>query len=236
MAVANTMEASTLFGMGANFNPQNSNSDLRLDAANILSATGDTACETMVNERTEYANPFAYCNATPDIKTDLATMLTKFGDVHDSKKVDTLTINFEKGQYATVDVAGHNHSDEPHAAGLADGYCDASGTIPAASGFGVPDWGLTLGANATPISASVALSGNHIDREGTDGNHWQGKTTTFRADLTLTTEGVPTSVTVAAVETDIAGWTVDSINATDGNQDFDGYVFTLHQFLDAATV
>ena len=236
MAVANTMEASTLFGMGANFNPQNSNSDLRLDAANIMDATGNNQCETMTNERTEYANSFAYCNTTPAIVTDLATLLTKFGDVHDSKKVDTLTINFEKGQYATVDVAGHNHSDEPHVAGLPDGYCDVSSTdvIPAGAGFGVPDWTIVMGANATPISATVAFSGNHIDREGADGNHWHGKTTTYRAELTLTTEGVPTSITVAAIETDATGWTVDSINATDGNQDFDGYVFTMHRFFDLA--
>ena len=109
-APSNTMEATNLFGLGANFNPQTSNADLREDAANIMDATGNIECETMVNERTEYSNSFAYCNGTPDIKTDLATLLTKFGDVHDSKKVDTLTINFEKGQYATVDIAGHNHT------------------------------------------------------------------------------------------------------------------------------
>ena len=231
---SNTMEATNLFGLGANFNPQTSNSDLRLDAANIMDAKGNNECESMVNERTEYANPYAYCNATPEIVTDLATVLTKFGDVHDSKKIDTLTITFEKGQYATLDIAGHNHTDNPHVAGLPDGYCDVSSSdvIPAGSGFGVPDWTLVLGDNASPISASIAFSGNHIDREGTDGNHWQGKTTTYRADLTLTVEGVPTSITVAAVETDLTGWTVDSINATDGNQDFDGYVFALHMFFD----
>jgi hypothetical protein len=231
---SNTMEASDLFGLGANFNEQTSNSDLRLDAANIMDKSGNIECETMVNERTEYSNPFAYCNAVPDIKTDLATMLTKFGDVHDSKKVDTLSINFEKGQYATLDVAGHNHTVNPHVAGYDDGYCDASGTIPDDSGFGVPSFDVTMGDNASPISAAVSLSGNHIDREGADGNHWQGKTTTFRAELTLTTEGVPTDITVAAVELG-SNWTVDSINATDGNQDFDGYVYTLHRHFDAVT-
>ena len=234
MPPSNTMEASNLFGLGANFNPQSSNSDLREDAANIMDATGNIECETMVNERTEYSNSFAYCNATPDIKTDLATLLTKFGDVHGSKKVDTMTVNFEKGQYATVDITGHNHTDNAHEAGLADGYCDASASIPSSSGFGVPDWGITMGTNASPISATVTFSGNHIDREGEDGNHWQGKTTTYRAELTLTIEGVPTDITASAIETDATGWTVDSINATDGNQDFDGYVFTLHRHFDLA--
>lgn len=235
-APTNTMEATNLFGLGANFNPQTSGSDLRLDAANIMDATGNIECETMVNERTEYSNPYAYCNATPAIVADLATLLTKFGDVHDSKKVDSMTINFEKGQYATLDIAGHNHTANAHVAGLPDGYCDASAVIPAGSGFGVPDWGITMGDNATPISATVSLSGNHIDREGTDGNHWQGKTTTYRAELTLSIEGVPTDITVAAIEADAAGWTVDGINATDGNQDFDGYIFTLHRHFDLATV
>jgi hypothetical protein len=229
------MEGTNLFGLGANFNPQTSNSDVREDAANIMGATGDVECETMVNERTEYANAFAYCNASPAIVTDLATLLTKFGDVHDSKKVDTMTINFEKGQYATVDVAGHNHTANAHAAGLPDGYCDASAVISdATAGFGVPDWSITMGDNATPISATVSLSGNHIDREGEDGNHWQGKTTTYRAELTMTIEGVPTDITSDAIEADATGWTVDSVNATDGNQDFDGYVFAMHRHFDLA--
>jgi len=233
-APSNTMEATNLFGLGANFNPQTSNADLREDAANIMDATGNIECETMVNERTEYSNSFAYCNGTPDIKTDLATLLTKFGDVHDSKKVDTLTINFEKGQYATVDIAGHNHTANAHVAGLPDGYCDASAALAAGLGFGVPDYSITMGDNASPISATLTLSGNHIDREGEDGNHWQGKTTTYRAELTMTIEGVPTDITAAAIETDAVGWTVDSINATDGNQDFDGYVFTMHRHFDLA--
>jgi hypothetical protein len=233
-APVNSMEATNLFGFGGNFNPQSSNSDLRKDQANIMDATGNNECETMVNERTEYTNSLAYCNATPDIKTDLATLLTKFGDVHDSKKVDSMTINFEKGAYATIDISGHNHTDNAHVAGLGDGYCDASAAIPAGSGFGVPDWGITMGDNATPISASVVFSGNHIDREGTDGNHWEGKTTTYKAELTLTIEGVPTDITATAIEADATGWTVDSINATDGNQDFDGYVFALHRYFDLA--
>jgi hypothetical protein len=200
-----------------------------------MDATGNNQCETMMNERTEYANSFAYCNATPDIVTDLSTMLSKFGDVHGSKKVDTVTVNFEKGQYATVDVTGHNHTDNAHAAGVSDGYCDASDVIPAGAGFGVPEWSIAMGDNASPISATVSLSGNHIDREGEDANHWQGKTTTYRGELTMTVEGVPTDITAAAIEGGATGWTVDSINATDSNQDFDGYAFTMHRFFDLET-
>ena len=231
----NNMEASTLFGAGANFNPQSSSSSVGVQPANIMDATGNIQCETMVNEMTTYNNSLAYCNATPAIGADLATLATNFGDVHDSKKVDTLSINFEKGQYATVDITGHNHTANAHVAGLPMGYADVSASIPGSAGFGCPDFGLALGANATPISATLSFSNNHIDREGADGNHWQGKNTTPRAELSLTVEGLPTTTTIAAAEVDLSGWTCDSVEATDGNQDFDGYVFNLHRHYDIAT-
>ena len=73
---------------------------------------------------------------------------------------------------------------------------------------------------------------NHIDAEDSDGEHWVGTNTTFRAELTLEIRGIPTSQTVAAIETDLTGWTVDTNGASDGNQEFDTFNITAHRWFD----
>lgn len=226
------MQATDLFAFGAQFNPQSSASPHSRDESNILDADGNNECETMINNMTNYTNSLAYCNATPDIKTDLGTHLTTFAGVFDSKLLDSLTINFEAGAYATVDAAGHNHDNNAHADGSSLGRADVSAAVPASAGFGVPDFGLTLGTNATPISASLVFAGNHIDQNDADGEHWVGKTTNIRADLTLDIEGLPTSQTVAAIESDLTGWTVNTNGGIDSNQEFDTFSIAAHRYFD----
>lgn len=223
--------ASNLFGAGANFFAQTSESPHQRDSASILSASGDTACETMVNNMTNYSGNYAYCNATPAIGADLGTLLSAFGSVADSKLVTALNINFTAGQYATIDITGHNHDNNPHTLSVS-GVSDVSSAVPAGAGFGVPSYGLTVGADSTPISSSLSFSLNHIDENDADGEHWVGTNTTFRAELSLELLGLPTSVTVAAIETDLTGWTVDTNGGSDGNQELDHFTITAHRFFD----
>ena len=226
--------ASNLFGAGANFFAQTSESPHQRDMANMLDASGNVECETGINNRTEYSGNYAYCNATPAIGTDLATLVSTFGAVADSKLVTALNINFTAGQYATVDITGHNHDSNPHTASVA-GVSDVSTAVPASAGFGVPDFGITLGTDSTPISASLSFSLNHIDENDADGEHWVGTNTTPRAELSMEFLGLPTSVTVAAIETDLgAGWLVDSNGASDGNQELDHFTLTAHKHFDLA--
>jgi len=222
---------SNLFGLGANFHAQSSESPHNRDMANMLDASGNNECETGINNRTEYSNSFAYCNGTPDIKTDLGTIASKFGAVTDSKAPTDMTINFAAGEYATLDISGHNHDNNPHT-WTTDNYSDMSTAIPAGAGFGCPDFGLTLGTDATPISATLTFSLNHIDEQDADGEHWVGKNTTPRCELSLETLGLPTSQTVAAIEGDLTGWTVDTNGPADGNQELDRFIITAHRFFD----
>jgi len=105
--------------------------------------------------------------------------------------------------------------------------------VPASAGFGVPTFGLVVGDNATPISASLAYSMNHIDEPDANGEHWVGKNTTFRVELNIETLGLPTSQTVAAIETALSGWTVDTNGPADGNQELDRFIITAHRHYDA---
>lgn len=230
------LEASDLFAMGVNFHENGSSSPATRDPAMVIGATGDVQCEKMINARTDYTNSFGYCNDTPDIKADLSTHLTEFGNVVDGKMVSQMVITFAAGIQATVDMTGHNHDDNPHAAGLPIGHADVSAAVPASAGEGVPDFGLTLGTDATPNSATLTFSSNHIDREDTDGAHWAGKSITFRAELVFGILGIPTSVTVAAIETDLTGWIVDTHGPDDSNSDFDGFNITAHRHFDLTTV
>jgi len=223
---------SSLFAANATyFFPQSSESPHQRDAANMLDGSGNVQCETMINNRTEYTNSYAYCNGTPAIGTDLSTLLSAFGAVADSKLQTALTINFTAGAYATVDITGHNHDNNEHTLSVS-GVADVSGAVPASSGFGVPSYGLTVGADSTPISSTLSFSLNHIDENDADGEHWVGTNTTVRAELTLELLGLPTSQTVAAIEGDLTDWTVDTNGGTDGNQELDHFIITAHQHFD----
>jgi len=164
----------------------------------------------------------------------LATFLTKFGDVQNSKAVTSLSINMTTGGYATIQISGHNHTANPHVAGTATGYADVSGFVPLGDwdGFGVPDFDVTTGDNATPSSATVTFTMEHSDSNDADGNHFVGKNKTPKAELRMDFEGIPTSNTIAALETDFDEWSVtvlvDSTDTSDSNSAFDTFSFTAH--------
>jgi len=222
-------QASDLFALGANFHEQSSSSIDMDDRANIMDKDGNVECETMVNGRVEYTNEFAYCNASPDIKTDLSTQLTQFGDVFDSKKMTQMTVTFTAGAYATVSITGHQHDDNAHTSAVADGYADVSAALPSGAGFGVPTLtGQTLGNDAQPQSLTITFSCNHVDREGGDGTHFVGKNITVLAELTEEFVGTPDTATAT-------GWTTDTKGPSDQNQDFDTYTYTAHRYFDLAT-
>lgn len=225
------LNATDLYALAGNFNPQGSATSNMLDRSFILDANGNQQCETMINARTEYPTmTYAYCNAVPDIKTDLALFLTKFGDVQNSILITQLAINFAMGAYATVDITGHNHAANAHAAGLAIGYADVSAAIPASAGFGVPTLaGVTLGDNATPLSLVITFSMTHIDREDEGGGHFVGKNITPIAELTYEFLGVP------GTAQPITDWISDTYGGSDGNSDFDTYGVTAHRYFDLTT-
>ena len=222
--------ASDLFAAGANFHEQSSSSILNETNAFMLDSSGNTQCVTTgLNSTSEFTNEFSYCNATPDIKTDLSTLITQFGDVFDSKKVTSLTINYTAGEYATVSITGHQHTENAHSAGFAEGFADVSAAVPASSGFGVPVMaGQVTGDDCEFISMSISFGLNHVDREGADGNHFVGKSVTIRAEATVEAIGTPTT----ALPT---GWNTVSSGPSDSNQDFDTWTGTWENWYDIAT-
>lgn len=236
------LQASNLFGLNANFKTQSSSTSEPRANAYALDESGNVSCQRNITDILNYSQTASYCGS--DFVGDLGTFLTQFGDVQNSKLVTGISISMNAGQYATITVDGHNHAGaRAHAAGLSVGYADVSDFLPheatesfvAWNGFGVPDFGMSLGDDASPISATVNFSMNHIDQTGEDGTHLVGKNITPRCELTMEFSGIPTSTSVGLIETDLRANTnamltpyVDSIDSNDSNSSFDSFAFTCH--------
>ena len=224
------VEASDLFSMGANFNPQSSTSNHIDDMAQALDAAGNVQCETAgLFGRTEYSVEYKYCNASPNIKSHLGDALAKFGEVKNSIVLTGLTIRFVAGEYATVTITGVQYDEYAVVASRVN-YADMSAVVPTTNaGFGVPAFtGVTLGANADYASATITCSTNHVVAKGAAGNHLVCDNITFRAELSIEYVGVPTTAQP------VTGWTTDTYEAGDANSEFDSYAITAHRFFDAA--
>lgn len=242
------LEATNLFGLGANFNTTSSTTNVVETNVAVNDEVGNVECQTNIADITNYTQSATYCGS--DFVGDLGTFLTQFGDFQTIGVVTGLSISMSAGEYCTVEITGHNHGTNAHAAGLSLGYADVSAFLPSAvaesfnawDGFGVPDFGITLGANASPSSASVTFSMNHVDQTDEAGAHLVGKNITPRCELSMDFIGIPTSVTTSAIETDLAANTgnmltplCDSTDTNDSNSDFDTFAFTAHANTDLAT-
>jgi len=234
-AAALTLEASDLFTLGSNFNIISSSSTSPVTNVATNDEVGNVVCDKNIEDMTNYTETASYCGS--DLVTDLGILITTFGDVANSKCITGLTLSFTAAQYMTVEVAGHQHDTEPHLTGDTTGSADMSAFLPTPAfttfdGFGVPDWGVIVGADASPSSATVAFTMTHVDKIDELGKHLDGKNITPRAELSMEFSGLPTSVTVVALETDLASLLVDSLDFGDSNSDYDTFAFTAHGHAD----
>ena len=242
------LTASNLFGLPSGFNTTASSTSVKSTNAQAMDEVGNVACQQNVGEQTDYTQSANYCGS--DFVGDLDDFLTEFGNFQTVGVVTGLTINMSAGNYATVDITGHQHTENAHAAGLSLGYADVSDFLPheateafvAWDGFGVPDFGVTVGDNASPSSATVSFTMSHVDTNDENGDHLVGKNITPRCELSMSFEGLPTSQTASALETDFGSNTndmlvplVDSVDKSDANSAFDTFAFTCHANTDLAT-
>lgn len=233
-----TLQASNLFSLHANFKTSASGTGDTTTNVLVMDESGNVACEQNIADITNYTQSAGYCGS--DFVADFGTFLTTFGEVQNSKAVTGITINMTAGEYCTVDIEGHNHANNAH---TSLSYADVSDFLPhevaeafnAWDGFGVPDFGIVVGAAASPISATVTFNMNHVDQVDESGDHLVGTNITPRCELSMDFSGIPTSQTISALETDMAANTnsmltplVDSFDSNDSNSDFDSFAFAAH--------
>jgi len=132
----------------------------------------------------------------------------------------------------SLTISGHNHPSEAHASmGIT---VDISDVIPD-SGFGVPSFGITLGVNSSPASATLTANIEHFDVNDSDGTHLHGENTEkVLCKLSMTFAGIPTTTDEATLESELKayflaeGTTIAHLNVTstdknDGNGEFDSF-------------
>lgn len=234
MAVATVaIEATDHFGLGANFHPQSSSAVTSLERRNIKDEFGNFECEKMVGEKTEYSTTYSYCNASPNIKSDLGTALTSFGFATggtESMFVTSMTINFRDGEYAEVTMNGVAYAGANQPSTSAGYVADVSAAVPSSAGFGVPTFnGVSLGNNAAPTSATINITHNHIMASDGAGDFFAAKNISFIAEADIEYTGVPSSYE------SVTGWTKDSATLGDSNENFDTAAWSGHRYFDRIT-
>ena len=218
---APTIIAVDYFAPGEEFHVQNSSTEQTKQFVPVIGATGDYACSQEFDHGDSYMSEYKYCNGTPNIDTDLATLLTTFGSVTDSKCPTEIRIHFEAGEAATVTIDGHQHDTTPHTA--LDNF-DCSGIIPASSGVGVPTL-ITVTGTVSPVSADLTISANHQDKIGATGAHFWGQNIgPCRVSLSVQYEGQVSGVTAGS-------WLNILITKSDDNQDTPTSTVTAEQFV-----
>ena len=217
------IQATDHFGLDAEFIPQSSTSPHTEDYSSVLSAVGDVldTCETAIFGRTEYTTTYKYCAATQDIKGDLGTFLTSFGAIAGSIMPTSITITWNLGAQADVEITGVKYDENPTAI---SGTANVASVVPASSGFGVPTLaGVTLGANASCESLSMTFSMDHKPIQDGAGDHLMSSNITFRGEVTAGYNGIPTTYVTTT------DWTTDTYDSADSNSDHDSAAYTGHK-------
>lgn len=241
------LQATDIFNVNANFKIQSSTTSEPTTNPQNLDELGNVSCERTIEDITNYSQTMSYCGTdfVGDVLSVGGGFLTGFGYIWDNKLLTGVTINMTAGEYCSVDLEGHQHAVNSHTTPRV--YADFGTALPADigeafenwDGFGVPDFGITVGNDASPASATVTLSLNHVDQMKEDGTHLVGAITTPRCELSMDFSGVPTSQTIAAIQSDLranagvwSGAYVDSIDSGDSNSDFDTFSFVAHNHTD----
>lgn len=215
-----TITAVNYFSAGAAFHAQNSSTEEVKQFVEIIGATSNYACSQEFDDGDTYMSEYRYCGT--DIDTDLGTLISTFGAVVDSKAPTSLRVHFEAGEAPTVTIEGHQHDTNPHTS-LNTFACN--GIIPALTATGVPTL-ITVAGTASPVSADLEFSFNHVDKVGADGTHFHGQNIgPCRASLTVNYEGQISGATAG-------NWLNIVIAKSDDNQDTPTSTLTAVQHID----
>lgn len=218
-------DATDLFSLGGSFRVQSSTTTTRNNYATVEDASGDNSCESDALDVTfEYSATYKYCGSTLGSDLDTA-LLDSFGQVKNSKLVDSVGIRFSSGEAVEITVNGHNHSSNAHdAATNAPATFDGGSIITTTDGtYGVEDF-LAIGSgDSCVISADVTFELDHVDRLDSSGDHAAGENMNGRVTCTLEYLG--------GVTGSPTGWVVDDTTLSDENADFDTASVTAHKFL-----
>lgn len=174
----------TGFGAIDGFELQGSGSNVIYDRAVVLGTGGNEINQKLFNARTEVTATYK-----ADLTGSAPTLPLVLGALVNSLILTGINLNTINNDFATMTLTGHNHTANAHVATplnvVTHGY-----TL--TDGFGVTDFlGGTAGDNASPISGSINIVCDHVDRLDESGDHLIGQNFNARAEATTTWAGVP---------------------------------------------
>jgi len=230
------IEATDILNLGAEFSSQSSSTIVdQSTRPEVTAADGDNACVSdPKNIITRYPYNYQHCGTTNGIKTDLGVVLTTFGEVVDSKFIDTLSLAFSNAGYPVLSGSAHNHASNPHTTGNLATF-NVAPAIPDGQGVGVPvtdmaalaTYAITFAATSKPSSATYDIAvRNHVDDLGAEGDHFQGQNSGCRVGVSITGFGVSGDVTFGAA------WFVDSNENSDSNTESDQFTVSAYTYID----
>jgi hypothetical protein len=224
------IRAYNFFDLGSDFEAQSS---LYTQNTSVVNAFGNTQLSVQsssVEAPIILSTNYRYCGT--NLSTGLGVTATSFGRAFNSLSLgwiatDNLAIRYTASGYPEVALRAHQHPSATHTSAV--NTTDVSGLIPA-SGFGVPDFGVTTGSNCSPIAAELQMTKPHYDVADADGEHYYGMNSKgVIITLSMQFAGLPTDNTASAIETAIATTGFDlkvtSLENSDTNSQFSSFAF-----------
>jgi len=200
------IEATDVFALGGDFDPQTSSVDTQLTRVAAMNNLGDEAISGTHDSKTQVTCTYKYTAEAGDI---LLTEL-HIGKVSGGYHMDNIQVTYANNDWPTITITGHNHTTAAHVDTEMVEYA-CSLTLPA--GFGCTDLFVNGEATSSCVSATYTLAAEHTDVLDIDGEHLAGDNHGGTENVTAQYYGTPSLTTT--------GWDVTSSNASDSNSDFD---------------
>ena len=151
---APTISAVDYFAFPASFEIQSSGFSEEIRNPTARDAQGNDWCtDNAYLYKTGYSNSARYCQTVIDIGTDLSTLITTAGAVVGGVIPTSLTIKYNGGDFADVDIDGVVFAQNQPTTTSSANYASL---IPALSGFGIPDMpGVVLGDGVSTVAMTI---------------------------------------------------------------------------------
>lgn len=211
--IAIALEASDIFSLGGNFIPQSTTASVAQQHAEMVKANGDYQKFSSVFDVLTSVTANYKFSADTGLGAALPQCGALSGYLITSIRCDTVNNDFP-----TLVITGHNHAENAHVTGAAQGteYAIPADMITILTGaYGAYDFAALGGAAIACIRSSYEIRLDHVDQGGETGNHWVGSNIKGMEELSCEYSG-----NIANPPT-IAGWTVETSDLNDSNEEHD---------------
>jgi hypothetical protein len=183
-----TFGASQVFGDLSGWSEQNTSLNKTSQRASVLGLTGNEVAGKLYDEKTE-----ASASYQANVDGSAPSLPANIGALLNSAYILTgISVSTNWNAHVSMDLTGHNHTDNAHAASPA--LNSVAHSITLTDGFGSTDFlGGTAGDNASVESSTIEITCQHEDKNQGDGKHLVGENYNPMITTTVTWTGEPTS-------------------------------------------